>query len=109
MLVIRKVIEFAWKGAATSKLWNNLIIVILPILLGGGIGAVFKTYPYGELISIGDHVVFGVVAGLLSGLLFKIIKGLLGNQIQGLFNSSPQNNQQSASNNLGADTNKPSV
>lgn len=114
MLVIRKTVEFFWKNAPTSKLWNNLILVLLPILLGGGVGAIFKTYPYGaEMTSLGDHVVFGVVAGLVSGLLFKVIKGLLGNQIQNMVNSlSTQPTPTPVlppSNDLGADTNRPSV
>ncbi len=86
MFVIKTAVEYAmanWTAAAKeSKLWNNLIQPILPILLGGAVGAVFRKFPYPDGLTLRwDRIMFGVVAGLLSTFMYRVIKGLLAQKI----------------------------
>lgn len=87
LFVIRKVIEFSLQNwfkisAKNKKVWHDLILPILPVLLGGLCGFLFKTYPYpNQLSSAGSRVIFGLVAGLMSGLLYRVIKSLLFSKI----------------------------
>ncbi len=87
LFVIRNFIEFSLKnwfkvGAKNKKIWHDLILPILPVLLGGLFGFLFKTYPYpNQLSSSSSRVIFGLVAGLMSGLLYRVIKSLLFSKI----------------------------
>jgi hypothetical protein len=76
--------------AKESKLWNDLLLPILPVIIGASGGYLFKTYPYPNgLITDGDRIVFGLVAGLLSTLLYRVVKALMFQKIQVIF---PQSN-----------------
>ena len=89
IFVIRKLIEFLlldWfkvsQKSKVSKLWNDLMLPVLPVLIGGLCGFLFKTYPYpNELSFNGGRIIFGLVAGLMSGLLYRVIKSLLFSKI----------------------------
>src|SRR5574337_363255 len=75
VFVIRKVAEYLlanWKPAAKeSKLWNDLVLPILPIAVGSIGALIFKHYPYPDgLTSGGSRFIFGLVAGLLSTVLY---------------------------------------
>lgn len=73
-----------WAPAAKeSKLWNELLLPILPVVLGSVGALVFKTYPYPDnLTTSGSRFIFGLVAGLLSTLFYRVIKALLVQKIQ---------------------------
>jgi hypothetical protein len=81
--VFRKFIEFFldkdWVPAnKTSKFWKEVFLPILPVVLGPSVSYFATMYPYPEGFSItSGRVLFGLVAGLLSGLLFRVIKGVL--------------------------------
>lgn len=61
-----------------SKLWTELFLPIGPPITGSIVAHLFKSYPYPqEINSIGGVIIFGLVAGLFSGLVYKIVKGLL--------------------------------
>jgi hypothetical protein len=64
------------------KIWSELLLPILPVLIGGLYAFLFKTYPYPNgLVSATGRVSFGLVAGLMSGLLYRVIKSLLFSKI----------------------------
>ena len=88
--VIRKIVEFCLdspniptgKMTKTNRFWTELILPILPVILGGGMGHVAKMYPFPEgLTSVSARIAFGLVAGLLSGLLYRVIKGALASKV----------------------------
>lgn len=82
MWVLRLTVEFFIPVAKTAKIWTSFLLLILPVIIGGLLGWGFKVYPYATgLTSSGDHIAYGSVAGLLSTLLFKVIKELLGSKI----------------------------
>ena len=84
--VFRTIIEYLLKNvqimAKESKLWTEVILPISPVI-EGLVGAILiKEYPYPEGIStIGARVGIGLVAGLLSGLLYRIVKALFNQKL----------------------------
>jgi hydrogenase-4 membrane subunit HyfE len=92
VFVVRKFAEYAmenWAAAAKeSKLWRELILPILPIVLGTACAFLAKKYPYPDGLNTGSaRIAFGLVAGLLSGLVYKVVKGTLSSKLAGLVSS----------------------
>lgn len=94
--VIRKIVEFAIDSPniptgsmnKTSKLWTELILPILPVLLGAFSGLLAKTYPFPDgLNTLSARIAFGLVSGLLSGLVYRIIRGALASKAAAALNS----------------------
>jgi hypothetical protein len=82
--VIRKLVEYfvldnpKMPGNKASKLWRELLLPIGPVVGGALLGLVAAKYPYPEGInSISGRVIFGLVAGLLSGLVYRVMTGML--------------------------------
>ncbi len=75
--IIRTIVEYFIHSAKTSNIWNNLLLPILPLLMGGVSGIFAKLYPDPLGTSIFAREVFGLTAGLLSGLVYKMLKGYL--------------------------------
>lgn len=76
--VQRKVVEQAWKGAKTNKLWNHLFLPLGPLGTGAAIGATLSQYPYPEdFNSFWARIFFCVVCGLVSSHAYKILKKFL--------------------------------
>lgn len=81
IFVVRTVVEYFVKK---SQIWKELILPILPVFIGGFFSLFIKSYPYpNDLTSTGSRLVFGVVAGLLSGLMYRVIKSLINQKIGG--------------------------
>jgi hypothetical protein len=82
ILVIRAIVEYLLGllkiDYSKNKLWNDVILPILPVGIGALWAMYLKTYPYpNNLISQGDRIIFGMVAGLLSGLTYRMVKSLM--------------------------------
>ncbi len=84
--VLKKVVEFAIDNPSIptgnvtkeNRFWKELFLPISPVLMGAGAGYLAQMYPFPEgITSVSARVAFGMVAGLLSGLLYRIIKGTL--------------------------------
>jgi len=84
--VLKKIVEFAIDsesiptGSMTkeNRFWKELILPISPVVMGAISGVLAKMYPFPEGISSPSaRLAFGMVAGLLSGLVYRIIKGTL--------------------------------
>ena len=71
----RKVVEYFWKNAKASKLWNELLLPLGPIGTGAIIGAAVSQYPYPEdFQSFWARIFFCVVCGLMSAHVYRIVK-----------------------------------
>lgn len=91
IFVIRTAVEFFIKNTKSTakKIWQDLLLPILPVFVGGLSAFLIKSYPYpNDLTANGSRVVFGVVAGLLSGLLYRVIKSLVSQKISAGSNSA---------------------
>jgi len=82
--VLRKLIEFfildnpKMPGTRTSKFWTDLVLPTFPVLFGCLVGLLGKQYPYPETLnSTSGRVLFGMVAGLFSGLIYRVVKSFL--------------------------------
>jgi hypothetical protein len=87
--VIRKIFEFVvldnpkMPGNRTSRLWTELLLPIGPVFTGAAVAFFAKQYPYPSGISSASgRILFGLVAGLLSGLIYRVIRGMLKSKIQ---------------------------
>lgn len=94
MYVIRIIVEFIFIefkiDPKKPQWWNDLVMPILPVVIGclGAIGVTSFPYPDG-LTTKGARIVFGLVAGLLSTLLYRVFKALLYQKIQDLVQALP--------------------
>lgn len=76
--ILRSVVEHFFVVAKSMKLWKDLILPIFPVVLGAIVAFSAGSYPYPEgFESDSGRVMFGLVAGLLSGLFYRVIKSLL--------------------------------
>lgn len=95
MFVLRTLAEYLmtnWKEAAKeSKLWTDLLLPILPVVLGAGGAVLIKTFPYPDgLTTTSSRFIFGLVAGLLSTLLYRVFKALLIQKTEAPLGFAPQ-------------------
>jgi len=75
--IFRNAIESTFKDAITTKFWTKFVLPTFPLLLGG-IAGFFLSGPYPEgVLNRDSQVVFGVVAGLFSGHLYRLVKGMI--------------------------------
>lgn len=105
MYVLRTIVEYMmniWQVTAKeSKLWNDLLLPVLPVIFGAITGIVFKSYPYPDALTTGgDRFMFGAVAGLLSTLLYRVIKSLLIQKMQTIASVIPDTNVTPSENTL---------
>lgn len=85
--VIRKTAEYGMANwgflSKESKLWTELILPILPVFLGVGGALLFKMFPYPNgLTGSESRGIFGLVAGLLSTLLYRVVNALLVQKVE---------------------------
>jgi hypothetical protein len=94
MYVFRIVVEYIFSffkvDPKNPKWWNDLVLPILPVFIGAFGALHFQSFPYPDgLTTHGDRLIFGLVAGLLSTLLYRVFKALLYQKIQGLVQALP--------------------
>lgn len=93
--VLRLIVEYlasVFKAdLSTSKLWNDLVLPIAPILFGVLGAILFKTFPYPGftadahgVIARGDRIIFGLVSGGFSTMMYRVIKALLYQKLVGV-------------------------
>lgn len=96
--VTRRFVEYFEKDMKDLKLWNNLILPVAPVFLGGIVAGLIKMYPYpAEIHSTTARIVFGLVAGLMSGFVYRALKAFINNFIKSKTDSVQlSDNQQSS-------------
>lgn len=87
--IMRKIFEFIvldnpkMPGSKASRLWTDLLLPVGPVFTGAIIAFFAKHYPYPNgIVSASGRILFGLVAGFLSGLIYRVIKGMLKAKIQ---------------------------
>jgi|ERR1035437_4665747 hypothetical protein len=86
VFVIKTVVEYIISNHTSapkeSKLWNKVILPILPIVAGALLALIAKKYPYPEdLPSISGRVAFGLVAGMSATIIYQVFNATLANKI----------------------------
>lgn len=95
MYVFRLVVEYlasvVKKDLTTSNLWNHLVLPVAPIALGVAAAILLKKFPYpgfvadaSGVIARGDRIIFGLVAGTFSTIMYRTVKALFYQKIVGL-------------------------
>lgn len=93
--VFRTIVEYfaslCKANLSASQLWNNLILPLFPIAIGILAALVLKKFPYpgfvpnaAGVIVRGDRIIFGLVTGLLSTLMYRVVKSLLYQKMVGI-------------------------
>lgn len=80
VFLLRAAVEYTLSNYKVqhSKLWTELVLPILPILVGLISALSLSSFPYPpELNNASSRGIFGLVAGFFSELVYRIIKGLL--------------------------------
>lgn len=80
--VVRKfadyMIETHTSSNKNNKLWTDLILPIFPVVFGSVTAIFAKGLPFPDGITTGSaRFTCGLVAGLLSGLVYRVIKSFL--------------------------------
>lgn len=88
--VLRTVVEYFIKNPQKQKLWEDLILPLFPLVLGGLLGRFLTMYPYPDgLVGNAGHVIFGFVSGMFSGLVYRYLKSILNTKLQGITPDAP--------------------
>jgi hypothetical protein len=66
-------------GTRASKFWNDLFLPLAPLANGAIVAVLFgdKLPLPADLHSLGVRITYGLVAGLLSGFVYRILRALL--------------------------------
>ncbi|SRR5260221_10860729 len=90
--IVRTIFEYSFKKFTASSFWTAICLALMPPVFGGLTGLFAKSYAYpGELHSTFERVIFGAVAGLLSGWIYKIAKDLVKSRIKTLEENNNSN------------------
>lgn len=68
-LIVKWVFIKFGKEAGKNKTWKDLILPVMPVVLGGVLGHFY------------EGVIFGLVAGFLSGLVWRVVKSFIKSKI----------------------------
>lgn len=83
-LIIRKLVEF--KVDKNSHFYSAVVLPILPILLGMILAPLTGLVPDLVVKHLGAVVVFGSIAGMLSGTVYRVVNAALKKLIPTQFN-----------------------
>lgn len=85
--IIRTIFETIFTNLAAQLLWQKLALPVMPPIFGVVISFFAKNYTYPDgLTSTDDRLFLGLVAGMFSGLVFQIFKGMLKSKLESLSN-----------------------
>lgn len=89
---IRTVVEYIFPKIIGATLWEKLVLPAMPSIFGGIIAYFAKAYPYPDgLVSTSARLMFGCVAGMFSGLVYQVVKGMLKDRIQAYISNAGSN------------------
>lgn len=96
--VVRKVVEYFMSnfsilsGKKLFILWRSVLLPIGPVVNGAIAGFLADGFPYPELLGASSYgrFSFGLVAGLFSGLVYRVVTGLLKSKLSQSTQSFPE-------------------
>jgi len=88
MWFLRTILEYIFPNIDKIKFWSELCLPLLPPTIGATVSYFATKYAYPDgLNSLSGRLLFGSVAGLLSGLIFRVVRGMLKDKIQNFVSS----------------------
>lgn len=83
--IVRTIVEFCSPAVVKSRAWTDLFLRLSPVIVGAIVGYFATGFPYPFLsTAMSGRVLFGVVSGGLSSLLYGSIKSMAKGYIQGI-------------------------
>ena len=71
------------------KVWQNLILPLFPLGLGALVGFLATQFPFPDSVSASSaRVAFGLVGGLFSGLVYRVMKSMLADSLKNVITST---------------------
>ena len=88
LLIIRLPVDYTLSNTTLIKWWRNVVLPILPVVMGIVFGWLVKGYYYpSDIISSSSRIIFGTAAGLCSTQLYRMVIALLNNKEQSIYPS----------------------
>lgn len=82
VLAQRKVLELIWPKIKEHLFWRELFLPMGPPATGAVLGGLIVNYPFPEgLTSLSGRIFCGVVCGLASGTVYRILKKFLNEKL----------------------------
>jgi len=86
VFILRIIVEYFLRNfkivSKKSRLWNELILPIAPPIIGILMSIFGTNLPYPEnLTTLDGKIEFGLVAGLFSGLVYRVVKSFVASKI----------------------------
>lgn len=87
--LIRRVVEGTWKilvqqgdakkGSVTARIWAEIVVPVLPIMIGGGLSFAAKTFVWPDFAIKTKlaRFLYGCICGLFSAFIYNRIRGWL--------------------------------
>jgi hypothetical protein len=86
--VIRTIVEYILDSPtlprvnSKMKAWREIILPLLPIFVGTVFAFFITSFPYPNgLTSASSRIIFGLVAGSVSGILYRVLNSILASKI----------------------------
>ena len=77
---MRTIVEFYWKSWKANKVYNELILHLFPIIIGGLVALVAKKFPWpmpiGDLASA--RIFYGAILGMFCGVIYGRVRAWIG-------------------------------
>lgn len=92
LFILRKVLEgvFRKQDLANRYYWREVLLPVLPSLIGMGMGIGMKFFPFPEgFTHWGQRALYGLVCGFASALVYKIAISIVRKQWPGTLPSIP--------------------
>ena len=74
--IISKFVNYLTKKGKlpVSDLWNDVLLPVMPIIIGMILALLFKKFPYPQALSMtSGRFIFGTVSGLLSTVVYRLV------------------------------------
>ena len=82
--IIRTLVEFCFPKIVNSRVWSDLFLRLSPVIIGAFVAKWATGYPYPTSNTESFRMIFGLVAGGISSLLYGSMKSMAGGYIRGI-------------------------
>jgi|ERR1019366_1520668 hypothetical protein len=82
--MIRTLVEFCFPKVINHRVWTDLFLRLSPVIIGALVAKWATGYPYPTGPAESARIIFGLVAGGISSLLYGALKSMAGGYIRGM-------------------------
>jgi cytochrome c biogenesis protein CcdA len=76
---LRLTVQFFWRTWRASRLYNDFVLHVLPIVLGGAVALFAKKFPWPDALvpSASARLFYGIFLGMTCGLVYGRVRAAL--------------------------------